>query len=151
MWWVLLNWENFFFLFFEATCGYITFNFSDLFLLSTFCWLFLYYSLCISSQNRHTADFEEPSTRIGGCKSAVLILDWQKRWQLSVKINLCSCSCSFWGQDQRSTCCCPTKPTHVDTCFFVEHTDFLCTSILFIILHVYVCVSVCVCMCALLW
>lgn len=40
----------------------------------------------------HTPDIVQPSNQcqmIGG-KLAVLILDWQDRWQLTVKINLCS-------------------------------------------------------------
>lgn len=80
----------FFFFFFASLTvgGHAAFNFFDLFL-STFSRWF-----CVSSL-AHTADLDRPRApnqcQTNGGKSAVLILGRQDGWQLTVKINLCSC------------------------------------------------------------
>ena len=103
--WVLLNRENFFF-FAES---HLAFNFFRSF--------YLLYSQMVhllfctppplhpspphKHTHKHTPIFylHQPSTQnqMNGGKSAVLILDWQERWQLTVKINLCSCSAPSEG------------------------------------------------------
>lgn len=82
--------KTFLFFFFASLTvgGHAAFNFFDLFL-STFSRWF-----CVSSL-AHTADLDRPRApnqcQTNGGKSAVLILGRQDGWQLTVKINLCSC------------------------------------------------------------